>query len=125
MPGAVRTHLNPTVGKAFAEGARSLLHISSLFVAIIAAIFGYLADRSHADLADTAFAASITVLVFLLPAAGIVGSYLVAETKDALSIIANPEYNKQDDVGTIADSLRECPFTGSRELVSADGGQWR
>lgn len=107
MPGTVHSQVKRTVGKAFVEGAKSFLDISSLFIAMIAVLFSYLSDRSHADLADTAFVSSVTVLVFLLPAAGIVGSYLVAETKDALSIIASPEFNQQNDVGTIADSLRE------------------
>lgn len=103
----MHTQVNQAIRKAFVEGAKSFLHISSLFVAIIAALFSYLSDRSHADLADTTFAAAITILVFLLPAAGIVGSYLVAETKDALSIIARPEFNQQDDVETITNSLGE------------------
>jgi hypothetical protein len=103
----MHTQVNQAVRKAFVEGAKSFLHISSLFIAIIAVLFSYLSDRSHADLADTTFAASITVLVFLLPAAGIVGAYLVAETKDALSIIERPEFNQQSDMKTVANSLRE------------------
>jgi hypothetical protein len=80
--------MSQAVAKTFGEGVRSIFRLSSLFVVAIGIVFSYLADRSHADLGGVAFGASITVLVFLLPASGIVGPYLLAETKDALSIIS-------------------------------------
>jgi hypothetical protein len=73
----------------FLEAAKAVFHPSTVFVLLIAALLAYLANRSHANLDDTAFLASITVLVFLLPAAGIVGSYLLTEVNEAVSIIAN------------------------------------
>src|SRR5437879_13876722 len=32
---------------------------------------------------------------------------------------------RHQDLDELIRSLNRCPFTGSRELVSADGGQWR
>ena len=77
----------------FLESMKAASNPRSAFILPIVALFIYLADRSHADFRDTVFLASIAVLVFLLPAAGIVGPYLLTETMDAMSIIAR----SQDD----------------------------
>lgn len=71
---------------------RKTLTAVALFTALLlSAIFGYLVNRSDANLAEPVFLASITVLVFLLPAAGIVGPYLVEESKTAVQLSGQPE----------------------------------
>ncbi|MFI6005016.1 hypothetical protein ACIA98_32190 [Streptomyces sp. NPDC051366] len=52
---------------------------------------GLAANSSEADIAEPVFLASITVLVFLLPAAGLVGPRLTDEAVDAAELTArNP-----------------------------------
>ncbi|MFD5888241.1 hypothetical protein ACFWHQ_19970 [Streptomyces sp. NPDC060334] len=55
----------------------------SIAIFIILIICGYTANASHAEIAEPVFLAAITILVFLLPAAGIVGPYLVDEAVTA------------------------------------------
>jgi len=72
----------------FLAGLKSLGHPITILVALIGIGFGYLLNRPETDtvLADTVFLGSITVLVFLLPAAGLVGPHLISETRDLLNI---------------------------------------
>ena len=107
--------MSQSIKDAFAGGARSLAHVSSLFIAMLGAVFSYLAYRSHADLGDTAFASSITVLVFLLPAAGIVGSYMWQEANDALKIIVKLEPGETSYLSGIAEDLRKI-IDGAKPL---------
>src|SRR5207244_2704455 len=89
MHAAVSGLVSTSVRSTFLEAARAIFHPSSVFVVLVAALLTYLADRSQANLSDTAFLASITVLVFLLPAAGIVGSYLLSAANEAVTLVAN------------------------------------
>jgi hypothetical protein len=68
----------------FLKAARAVWHPSSFFILLVGALLIYLADRSRANLPGTAFLASITVLVFLLPAAGLVGTQLFRTANEAL-----------------------------------------
>lgn len=102
MPAAMPQLMSTAIAKTFIDGVKSLWHLNSLFVAALAAGFSYLANRSLPDLGGVAFGASITILVFLLPAAGIVGPYLLAETKDALAIIAKESPTPQTNDPAVA-----------------------
>ncbi|MET7530158.1 hypothetical protein [Streptomyces goshikiensis] len=62
-------------------------------IAILALVIicGFLANRTTADIAEPVFLASVTVLVFLLPAAGLVGPYLVAQSESAIELAARQQ----------------------------------
>lgn len=70
MPGI--TFLKAVKESTFLKAAKAVRHPSSVFILLVGALLVYLADRARANPSDTAFFASITVLVFLLPAAAIV-----------------------------------------------------
>jgi hypothetical protein len=74
---------------AFRDGLKALLHWQSLLVVVMAAGLSWLAHRSQTNLSDVTFASSIAVLVFLLPAAGLVGPFLVSETSDAFALLTS------------------------------------
>jgi hypothetical protein len=81
--------------RSFLVAVKAVAHPASVFVLILGALLVWLADRSRVNLDDTAFLASITVLVFLLPAAGIVGSKLLDEANGAVATI-NDQGNSPD-----------------------------
>ncbi len=90
----------------FRAGLRSLfLHWQIVLIAVMAALFTWLAHRSGTDLSGAAFASSIAVLVFLLPAAGLVGPYLISELSDAVSLLANA--GRADEIGSLRTSVQE------------------
>ena len=81
------TFLNSVKESTFLKAAKAVRHPNSVFVLLVGALLVYLADRSRANLSDTAFLTSITVLVFLLPAAAIVGTYLMPEANAAVKLV--------------------------------------
>ena len=86
----------------FLKAAKAVCHPSSVFVLLVGALLIYLADRSRANLGDTAFLASITVLVFLLPAAGLVGTQLFGVANEAVRLVMD----EQDTAGGSAQLSR-------------------
>ena len=101
--------VNANQGSTLIAGAKSLFHPHTLLVLGIGALFSFLTYRSKVSLQDTAFVASVTVLVFLLPAAGIVGPYLLAETSDALKIIGEQpdDAARSDAQSNVGASVRQ------------------
>jgi hypothetical protein len=97
---------------AFRAGARALVHRNTLAVVVLGAGAGYVVHARRLSLAEAAFMAAITVLVFLLPAAAAVGPFLTRELKDAVEIVATAPEAQRDaarsdvarSMGTILDA---------------------
>jgi hypothetical protein len=85
-------------------GLKTLLNLQIFLVVAMAAGLTWLAHRSQTSLADAAFASSIAVLVFLLPAAGLVGPFLVAETSDAVRLLIAA--HRSQDIEYLRESVK-------------------
>lgn len=62
--------------------------LAFVILAPLLSFFGWLTNRSSTDIAEPVFLASMTILVFLLPAAGLVGPHLINESESAIQMAA-------------------------------------
>lgn len=73
---------------------------------VLAVVGAWLANRSESDIAQAVFTAAVAVVVFLLPAAALIGPYLANEAKDAVSF-ASEKNCPPTERAEIAEELKQ------------------
>lgn len=94
--------MHPAVKITITRGEITL----TLIILALLAGCGLAANSSEADIAEPVFLASVTVLVFLLPAAGLVGPRLADEAVDAAELTARNPAAGRDLGRALANILR-------------------